>query len=382
VAHIFKHPIVKAKGIIVFTHKEMNWFFPKQGKIKLLKSLAKKPSLKKGIQIIKSSKEILKDFEKIRKHYFIGVHMGWDPSKISHFENCDFYLASDVFDNEEKNDIMRIPLVSRNFTPIFFNNRNYKKYWDILCISRNPKFKNLEYFLMTIRKIFDLGFEFKVLLICPMDNRENTNFLYTSLMDDYYKLFSFSERQNFTVLRLSSELEFLGLSHEVMAFFYNSSKIFTLFSQLEGGPKVISEALCCGLPVVVNNNLRGGGKDYLNEENSMFFSSYDKVHETLIACVENFEKFKISSSKMREDLGEEHSLEKLKKFFIILYEKNDQKFDGKLINTDRLNLRLPAQLNDDIAWTKGRYQTADILSKKQLDVFLNSLNFETFLNNN
>ena len=146
-AHIFKHPTVKAKGIIVFTHKEMNWFFPKQGKIKLLKSLAKKPSLKKGIQIIKSTKEILKDFEKIRKHYFIGVHIGGDPSKISHFENCDFYLATDEFDNVEKNDIMRIPLLSRNFTPIFFNNRNYKKYWDILCISRNPKLKNLEHFL-------------------------------------------------------------------------------------------------------------------------------------------------------------------------------------------------------------------------------------------
>jgi len=47
VAHIFKHPSVKAKGIIVFTHKEMNWFFPKQGKIKLLKSLAKKTFIEK-----------------------------------------------------------------------------------------------------------------------------------------------------------------------------------------------------------------------------------------------------------------------------------------------------------------------------------------------
>jgi len=64
-----------------------------------------------------------------------------------------------------------------------------------------------------------------------------------------------------------------------------------------------------------------------------------------------------------------------------LEEKNGQKFDDELINTDRLNVRFPAHLNEDIGWAKTRFETADILSEEQLAKFMKNLDLETYKNN-
>jgi len=109
-----------------------------------------------------------------------------------------------------------------------------------------------------------------------------------------------------------------------------------------------------------------------------FFSSYDTAHEVLIEAVENYENFKDTSEQIRKHLGETESLEKLKEYFEILFEKHGQKFDGNLINTDRLNFRLPSHLNVDIEWAEDRFKTTDILSVKQLTTFMNHLKFEIF----
>jgi len=380
-AHIFKNPTPSAKGIILFTHKEMAWFFRGKNKTKLIKSFVKNPSIRKGTEVIKNPlSKFVTMYKKIRDHYFIGVHIGWDPAGQNLFDNCDFYLAADAYDMKKVENIFRIPIVSRNFTPKCFYNRHQKKYWDIISISRNPKHKNLNQFLKSIRKIYDLGYDFKVLLISPKNKNENDRF-YTSLMDDYYSLFSYYERQNFSLLRLSSDVAFPGLSHELMAHFYNSAKIFTLFSQVEGSPKAVSEALCCGLPVVIKRDQRGGAKDFLDKTNSIFFDTYDNAHEVLIHAVKNYENFKIDSEKQQKVLGEENSLAKIKEYFNTLYEKNGQKFDGELINTDRLNVRIPGHLNEDIEWAKTRFETGDVLSEEQLAKFLKNLDLETYKNN-
>ena len=197
-------------------------------------------------------------------------------------------------------------------------------------------------------------------------------------MDDYYSLFSSNERQNFSIMLLSSNLSFLGLPFEVMSHFYNSSKIFTLFSNEEGGSRVISEALLCGLPVVVKDNLEGGGRDFLSKDNSILFSSFENAHESLIRAVENYDLFKVENETLRQSLSEEFSLEKLKEYFKKLFEENGQTFDGKLINTDRLNIRICGHLNEDIQWAKDRSGTADIASHKQLKIFMKNLDFNTY----
>ena len=57
-----------------------------------------------------------------------------------------------------------------------------------------------------------------------------------------------------------------------------------------------------------------------------------------------------------------------------LYVANGEKFDNVLINTDNLNLRLPGHYLD-VPWNTpdGNGITADIVSDKQLDIFMNNL---------
>lgn len=379
-AHIFKNPTSDTKGIIVFTHKEMQWFFPGKNKVKLIKLYVRNFSLRQGLELLINliiPNRIRKNYNKISRHYFIGVHYGGYASSIPLYENCDFLMTPQQIDTKNYS-ILRIPLASRNFTSKIFQNRNQTRYWDILCISRMIKIKNLNYFLKSIRKIFDKGYNYKVLMIVPENKKIDSKRFYTNLMDDYYSLFSFKERQNFSIILLSSNIGFPGLSSEVMSHFYNSSKIFSLFSIAEGSSKVISEALLCGLPVVVKENLEGGGRDFLSKDNSILFSSFENAHESLIKAVENFNLFNIENETLCQNLSEEFSVEKLKEYFKKLFEENGQTFDGKLINTDRLNFRIPAHLNENIPWTRDRFSTADIFSHIQLKIFMKNLDFNTY----
>ncbi len=343
----------------------MKWFFPRKKKDKLTKSLV-------------ISNIIRKAYRETRMHYFIGVHYGWTASSIPLYENCDFLMTPQKIDTNRNSQILHIPLASRNFTPQCFQNKNQIKYWDILCVSRMGKFKNLDYLLKSIRKIFDQGCNYKVLMIVSENKKMDTKRFYTNLMDDYYSLFSYNERQNFSIMLLSSNIGFSGLPFEAMSHFYNSSKIFTLFSNVEGSSKAISEALLCGLPVVVKDNLEGGGRDFLRKNNSILFSSFENAHESLIVAVENYDLFKVENETLRQSLSEEFSLEKIKEYFKKLFEENGQTFDGKLINTDHLNIRIPAHLNENIPWAKDRFSTADILSHKQLKIFMRNLDFNTY----
>lgn len=359
----------------------MQWFFPGKNKVKLIISLGRNFSFTTGSELLINlviPNRIRKAFRKTQMHYFVGVHYGWTASSIPLYENCDFLMTPQQIDTNRNNQILHIPLASRNFTPQCFQNKNQIKDWDILCVSRLNKLKNLDYLLKSIRKIFDHGYNYKVLMIVPENKKMDKKRFYMNLMNDYYSLFSSNERQNFSIMLLSSNIGFPGLPFEVMSHFYNSSKIFTLFSNAEGSSKVISEALLCGLPIVVKDNLEGGGRDFLSKDNSVLFSSFENAHESLIQAVENYDLFKVENETLRQNLSEEFSLEKLKEYFKKLFEENGQTFDSKLINTDHLNIRIPAHLNENIPWAKERFSTADIVTHKQLEIFIRNLDFNTY----
>lgn len=363
-AHILKHPSRDTKGIIIFTHQETNWFFPLT---KSIKSLLR--NLKSG------GRPDEKIYNKIRKNYFIGLHVGADPKKINLDVDCDFYLTTN--DSKPVNTkILQIPLTARNFTPEYFTKQNYNKYWDILNISSIHKDKKLDLFLKSIKKIFDLGYDYKVLLI-TREHKTKLPHFYNSLMDDYYSLFSSKERNNFVILQLSPQTQFPGLSQGALPFFFNSSKVCTLFTQVEGGSKTISEALCCGVPMVVKNDLFGGGRDFLNETNSLFFDTYENAHEALIYAVKNYDKFKTNPELSQEYVGEKQSIKKLYEYFNTLYQQHGQKFDGELINMDKIHLRICGHYYENSPWAQDRNIRAHITSNKQLDIFLKELVTDT-----
>lgn len=377
-AHIFKHPTEYSKGIVVFTHKEFNLFNYK---------------LKPNSTIIRNPKVFLKNFYKntllkksfqnklrlIKKNYFIGIHWGGFSRGVYSPEWVDFNMTAKET-AKFVNSPFIIPMNSANFTPEVMTNQNSEKYWDIICVAKNHKVKNLSILMHEIRKIYDLGYQYKVLFIIASNKNEDSHSFYTNILDDYFRMFNSKERELFTIIKTHPDTGFQGFSYSFLSHMYNQSKVFTIFSQKEGECRVIKEAQLCGLPIVVKSDMEGGGRDYLNKNNSIYFDDYEQAHKSLINAVESYNNFNFDTVNLRKDLSESSSIEKLHEYFKVLFENHNQEYDRKLTNLDNLNRRLPAHYFDQsITWAsseKFRFTTTDITNSKMLNQFCNALDLE------
>lgn len=379
-AHIFKHPEGNNKGIIVFTQKEWRQFSGNKYKRRLIAMI---PFLKES-----DSTDPVGFFDdamrKVSQKYFIGVHFGgfqfrYQMDKIP-FKGkyVDFVLSVEsTLPNLDPN-IHRIALNCRNFIPSTFQDNNREKIWDFVTVGRNVNFKCYPKLLRSIKKVLEIDPKATFLLVVPTQanmksGEDNT------ILDTYYKLFSFEEQKQICLLYLHPELD-VGISQNQLINFYNMSRVFMLFSTQivtkyftygEGDSRVISEALCCGLPVVCSSTLKGGGRDYLTPENSVEFDDYELAHEALLSAREKFKDgIKDNPAQLTR---EDYSLPKLKEYFSQFYAKQGQDFNGELINTDYLDVRIPAHYSS-VPWKLDPLQpTADVMSEAQFKVFMDSL---------
>lgn len=374
-AHIFKHPTPDGKGIVTFTHKELQFLISRMGlpKLNAAKSM---PAAKKLYKKLSRSRTVIRQIEDIRNSYYIGVHWGFYFENIRTPYWVDFHLASPGtcrFIDEQ----FVIPLSSASFTPVVMKDKGLQKYWDIICVAKNDHKKKYPELMREIRKIFDKGYEYNVLFVIASNKNESEKGYYSRILDDYFAMFSAQERERFTIIKTDPNLGFQGFSYTFLSHLYNQSKVFTIFSQKEGVCKVIKEAQLCGLPVVVKNDMQGGGRDYLNDQNSLTFESYDMAHETLIEAVENYTDFRVDDEEIEATIGERSSLKNLNLYFSELYKRHNQTFDGELINTDNLNRRLPAHYFDEsITWANApefRFKTTDIVTDEMLSNFYRKL---------
>jgi len=217
-----------------------------------------------------------------------------------------------------------------------------------------------------------MGKKYNILLVCASREEETTQDHFTDIADVYYEMFSPEERDMFTLMRLGKDLEFKGLSKKQLAFFYQSSKISTLYSMVEGFPGVIPESLLCGVPVVIWKGQKGSGHDFLNETNSLVFDSYQDAHLTLIDAVESYDNFKMNMEEIESDLLSDESIIKLKGYFNKLYSKHNMIFNGELINTDDLVSRLPAHYTD-LPWVDSRHGHGHAMKFENFNTFYESL---------
>lgn len=374
-AHIFKERKKSQKGIIVFTHKELSYF---EGKLPSWKALIKTP----GIYLNKIFKKIFESYKiktkllKIKDEYYIGIHWGFHSENIKTPEWVDFHMSAPgtcTF----KGEPFVIPLSSANFTPRVMKNDNKDKYWDLICVAKNDNKKKYPDLLKSIRKIYDLGYNFKVIFIVASNKDEPKSSYYSDLLKDYNEMFSAKEREYFTIIKTHPDTGFQGFSYTFLSHLYNQSKVFTIFSQKEGQCKAIKEAQLCGLPVVVKKDMEGGGRTYLNKSNSIMFDEYENAHTAIIEAVKNYRDYLVDYEKIEIDLGEESSTKKIKSYFSELYKADGKEFDQNLINTDNLNRRLPAHYFDEsISWANKpefRFSTTDIVNKHMFHEFLKAL---------
>ena len=368
-AHIFKHPNKSNKGIIIFTHKELQLF-----NLKVNRRLIKNP-----LRIFSTYFLFKRKISRIRKKYFIGIHYGAYQSNLKSSDWVDFHMSAPGTAKFVDDPII-LPLNSANFTPLVMQKDfNAEKYWDLICVAHNTYQKKYPELLNSIRKLFDLNGNYKILFVIASSKDESdSKKFYNTLFEDYYKMFSRKEREQFTIIKTHPETGPQGLSYTFLSYLYNRSKVFTIFSQIEGESRVVKEAQLCGLPVVVKSDVKGGMRDYLNESNSLLFDNYEEAHITLKEAIDNYDKFKIDTEYWAKELREDYSLDKVKEFFKQFYNKKGSKFDEELINTDNLNRRLPAHFYDPLSvpWasnSKFRFKTTDILNVYVLQSFLKEL---------
>ena len=95
-----------------------------------------------------------------------------------------------------------------------------ERFYDIISISRAIKIKNVPSLLQAVRKLNDKKIYPKTLIIIPVSEMEaNIPEKYDlDIVKQYEKLFNYEERKNITLLRLSPELGFLGVSMAVLGF--------------------------------------------------------------------------------------------------------------------------------------------------------------------
>lgn len=366
-ATILKKPSKDSKGIVVFTHKELNYFRGRPSKPKGLNWFSPKFYFDQGLKVLLSPFYQSK-LEKLQKNYVVGIHWGWFARDVKTPSWVNFHLAGKETATFVDNPFI-IPLGSSSFTPVCMQPNGADKYWDIICVAKSTKVKMYDELLKSIRRVYDQGHNYKVLFVVASNMHEPKSDYYSDLLDDYNQMFSAKERENFTIIKTDPQTGFQGFSYTFISHLYNQSKVFTLFTQREGVAKVIKEAQLCGLPVVVKSDLEGGGRDYLNEKNSHTFDTYENSHEALIYAVENYKSFEIDSEGLAKELRADYSLDKLKGHLKDYFQQNDLKFEDNLINTDNLNRRFPAHYYDEtVFWSrdkKYRFSTTDIVSYKQ-----------------
>ena len=349
-AHIFKKTTPEQKGIIVISHQE-------------------------AYRAFESHRDIIQKIKE--KGYFIGVHYGGFSVGALYPDFADFFMG-----RRSVTDIalrcphsFEIPIVSSNFTStVFKKDSDVKKYWDIINVSRSGNVKRLDLFFREIKKIYESGKKYKILLVCAKRNEEKLwpQDHFINIEDVYYEMFTNEERQLFTLMRLDENLEFKGLSKTQLSFFYQASKVSTLFSMCEGSPGVVAESLLSEVPVVIHGNQSGSGRDFLNTKNSVYWHDDNLAHESLIEAVENYDKFEFDMDTIYDNYREDYGLKKVKEYFTRLYDNHGQVFDGELINTDDLVSRLPSHYTD-LPWVKNRFYNGHMVDRDQFEIFESQL---------
>ena len=357
-AHIFKQPTNNSKGIIVYTHKELEK--PRWSK------------LDGPIPLISDS---------ISSKYYLGMHYGSVP-KVIHPgmlpKNISFVMAGHNQMKVLDERILHISINSRNFIPDFFKPRDTVKFWDILNISRNHPHKHLDIFINSVKQLYDAGYNYKVLLVVATEPHElEDNSTWPKIVKMYEDMFTIQEKDNFTLMRLSCEFSGQGLPMRTIAHFYNSSKIFSMICHAEGESRVIHEALASGLPVVCYKNLTGGGTDFLNSTNSVQFDDYRKLADSLRIAVQKYDKNQLSVDieQISKILNSNNTIGVFKNYLEPLFVKDGSSLTQEdLINCDYLQLRLPGHFLE-IPWYDQEFYKygADILTMNQFDAFKQEL---------
>jgi len=155
---------------------------------------------------------------------------------------------------------------------IFYNDKNIEKKYDICYPAQHfAPFKNHELLFSSISRMKNKK---DITVICP---------------GKYDLKFSLSE-VNLWAKMHDINVSFPGfLSSDDLAQTMRQSKIGVIPSEKEGNPRIITEMIACGLPIVANKNL-SSGLDYITSQTGVA-SSLDNFTKNLEKLLKNYKKY-------------------------------------------------------------------------------------------
>jgi glycosyltransferase involved in cell wall biosynthesis len=317
-AIVLKAPLGPSKGVVVFTHKERRF--------------------------IDLDAPILGgELRRLRERYFVLMHWGWSSQDVPRLPAVDAHVCRESTVTFREPGVRRIPLNSAMFTPAYFRPQALHKHWDVISVTRALKAKRTGELLACLRILLDKRPDTTAMIVCGGSANLADPNMENDLYEQYTAMFSEAERDRVTLLLTRSAVPF-PLPRRDIAFFYNSSRVFTLFSDVEGESRVIKEALICGLPVLVKRHLAGGGRDFLTDTNSRLFSTAQEGAERLLEMLEQPERFQIDAAAIADEIGEVANVPRFIAAIRALFDEAGVPFEGKLDTTD-LSRKLPSHVS-------------------------------------
>lgn len=188
-----------------------------------------------------------------------------------------------------------LSLTSKDFEPIDY----YRRYqdvdfkWDIITVSHNSRRKKVEDILSIIRKALDINKSLTALIII---NTPSKRYKYNNLVSSidfikkYKTIFSYKERQQIVLLRISEELALEGASPSFIKWALSKSRIFLFASVKEGSAKVLTEAKNSGCIVLARKSLQGGSYDFLLKENLFLWENIKNAVDIILSLTSDNRK--------------------------------------------------------------------------------------------
>ena len=316
-ASILKIPSDTSKGVLVFTTVERDL-------------------------VLRKNPEMLKRIEGLKSKWVIVLHPNYydhdfklDPIFDVTFNCVDLLTSPTPFS--------QLSVQVHSFTPSFFKPSKQEKFWDILHVSRAQTSKNIPEFFEIIRKLYDQGKMYRVLLICtiPEKNWLRGDIVY-NIRNYYNDLFTEPEKDLFTLLTTSYRQPY-PFDTQTISHFYNSSKILLNSGGGERQGRINAYAWCTGMPLVSLNRMKDLIPHHLRKE-PVFYPgrTYDDLPEQVIKAVDycdtnhDLDDFK----EMYRHCSETFNETTLKKELAEYYSTENAVADDSLFNVTNLDRRV------------------------------------------
>jgi len=311
--YILKEPVDDSKGIIIFREKN----------------------------ILESNNMLLKkQMRRLKDKYIIVYFWARFQEEVKSIPFVDAHFAHPCSVKKFNTEQHRIKMHDMQFVPDYFENLNLPKRWDLLCIATASKNKNLHKLLKTIKMAIDEQNDFTACLIVPRPEKLKGGNWDKKFFEMYENELTEDQKGNIDLYTpLRSEASIQPIPKEFLPYLYNSAKFFTLFSENEGGPKVIAEALMCGTPIIVPSSFTGGINAYLDESNTYKFFSLNEAKNMFISIKMNHKEYEFNPDYLTDKLSASQSAERLENRFEEIFKQMDIRYKGS-IKKDGLDSKL------------------------------------------